>query len=817
MPAGSPSIPKGSGANRRAIAWLCAFGLAACLSTRHTRAAPPDASRLRLIIETDAGGDPDDEQSLVRFLLYTCEWDVEGIIANRPKTRRPENRNREESGLGIVRALVRAYGDCWPNLVQHDSRYPDPAELLARTVAGYDDTPDAVNLIVAAVDRPDPRPLWYSDWGSDHESATNNLKRALDRVLRERGPAGYAKFKSKLRLSSTDSFADHTRIIPPPWKLWVNTWQPPLDGKRWYHRFSAIVASAGGFDIERDVRTGHGPLGALYPTNTTHWLKEGDTMSFLFLVPTGLNDPEEPTWGSWGGRYGLRREDAPGLPYYWANQADEWNGSRQRDHAVRRWATHLQNDFRARLEWCVKPFAQANHPPRILLNGVAGTQALRLHARAGASLNLDANGSTDPDGPALHYEWFTYPEAGTYRGPVVIDTARAAAATVHIPTNASGETLHVVLAVTDAGWPALTRYRRAVITVSDPESNWRLLAPAFSPPAEFANQFGQYRSPLIFHDGSRARSRADWPRRRAEILRDWQDLMGPWPAVSERPRLDLLSVSRRDNFEQRRVRLEIAPGQTGEGWLLVPDGAAPHPAVLVVYYEPETSIGLNPDQPLRDFGAQLARRGFVTLSIGTPGGDAWKPDLGRAACQPLSFHACVAANCWQALANLPEVDRARIGVTGHSYGGKWALFAAALWDKFACVAVSDPGIVFDETRPNVNYWEPWYLGFDPNEKRPKAGVPGPDNPRTGAYRQMIERGRDLHELHALIAPRPFLVSGGSEDPPARWSALNHAVAVNQLLGSTNRVAMTNRKDHTPNEQSNAQLYAFFEHFLMSTH
>jgi len=121
--------------------------------------------------------------------------------------------------------------------------------------------------------------------------------------------------------------------------------------------------------------------------------------------------------------------------------------------------------------------------------------------------------------------------------------------------------------------------------------------------------------------------------------------------------------------------------------------------------------------------------------------------------------------------------------------------------------------VFDETRPNVNYWEPWYLGLDPDQKRPRAGVPSADNPRTGAYRKMVETGRDLHELHALIAPRPFLVSGGSEDPPARWVALNHARAVNPLLDHTNRVAMTNRKAHAPTEESNTQQHAFFDHFL----
>lgn len=139
-------------------------------------------------------------------------------------------------------------------------------------------------------------------------------------------------------------------------------------------------------------------------------------------------------------------------------------------------------------------------------------------------------------------------------------------------------------------------------------------------------------------------------------------------------------------------------------------------------------------------------------------------------------------------------------------------FAAALWDKFAAVAVSDPGIVFDETRPNVNYWEPWYLGLDAMEQR-KPGVPTPENPRTGAYKRMIATGHDLLELHALIAPRPFLVSGGSEDPPERWVALNHLIKVNQMLGFTNRVAMTNRDGHTPTPESNAQLYAFFEYFL----
>jgi hypothetical protein len=343
------------------------------------------------------------------------------------------------------------------------------------------------------------------------------------------------------------------------------------------------------------------------------------------------------------------------------------------------------------------------------------------------------------------------------------------------------------------------------------DETWEQIAPFFSPPAEFQNRFGPYKSLLQFDAGAPVTSPPDWPKRRQEILDRWHSLMGNWPPLLKDPKLEFLESSPQEHFIRHRVRLEIAPGQMIEGYLLAPIGQGPFPAVLIPYYEPDTSTGLG-QQKLRDFGLQLARRGFVTLSIGSPGGDARKPALGQAECQPLSFLAYVAANCHSALAGLPDVDPARIGITGHSYGGKWAMFAACLYDKFACGVWSDPGIVFDEARPNVNYWEPWYLGRDPRQQR-APGVPSKDNPRTGAYKVLFEAGHDLHELLALMPPRPFLVSGGSEDPPERWLALNRVVEINDLLGTTNRVAMTNRPGHTPSVESNEQIYSFFEHFL----
>jgi len=296
-------------------------------------------------------------------------------------------------------------------------------------------------------------------------------------------------------------------------------------------------------------------------------------------------------------------------------------------------------------------------------------------------------------------------------------------------------------------------------------------------------------------------------------------MIGLWPPLVEKPKIQYLEQKHRDNFTQHRVSVEITPDeQTVGGYLLVPDGEGPFPAVLVVYYDAETGVGLGKE--LRDFGYQLAKRGFVALSIGTPEFCSLKPPY-KPLCkqseeepplQPLCALAYVAANCCNALANLSNVEPERVGIIGHSYGGKWAMFASCFYDQFACAVWSDPGIVFDESRPNINYWDPWYLGCEPNHQRPR-GVPSDTNPRTGAYKELVEKGHDLHELHALMAPRPFLVSGGAEDPPKRWKALNHTIAVDRLLGYTNRVAMTNRDSHEPTAESNAQIYFFFEHFL----
>src|SRR5262245_46898295 len=168
-----------------------------------------------------------------------------------------------------------------------------------------------------------------------------------------------------------------------------------------------------------------------------------------------------------------------------------------------------------------------------------------------------------------------------------------------------------------------------------------LLKPFFESPQEYANDFGNFRSPLKFEDGSPVSNAADWQKRREEIRKTWHDLMGPWPPPIDKPKIELLKSDRRDNFTQQSIRIEVAPERTTEdAYLLIPDGKGPFPAVLVVYYEAKTGVGLGKSE-LRDFAYQLAKRGFVTLSLGSDP-NSYYPNREKVQLQPLSFHGYVA-------------------------------------------------------------------------------------------------------------------------------------------------------------------------------
>lgn len=346
---------------------------------------------------------------------------------------------------------------------------------------------------------------------------------------------------------------------------------------------------------------------------------------------------------------------------------------------------------------------------------------------------------------------------------------------------------------------------------------WSQIAPYFEVPGKYKCDSGRYVSPLFFENGKKVTTKAQWMERRKEILSYWNGMMGKWPPLLKDQQFRILGSEKRGDITQYTIRFKWTPNEFTNGYLLVPKGKGKRPAVITVYYEPETLIGKNEQAPNRDFALQLAGRGFITLALGTSESSKnntfsiFYPSINNATVQPLSMLAYAAANAWYALSNFPGVDKNRIGILGHSFGGKWAMFASCLFDKFSCAAWSDPGIVFGNT-PDINYWEPWYLGYYPPPWR-KRGLITADNPAKGIYNELLESRHDLLELHALMAPRPFLVSGGSADTAERWNVLKYSIAVNKLLGYKNRVAMTNRQGHAPTPRSNQQIGDFFEYFL----
>jgi len=448
-----------AGATSPMAFWRCALLLILSGAMVAWAGSDPAKSKLRVVIETDApGGDPDDEGSLVRFFLYLNEWDVEGLIG----TRAAVHSRLKISGKDRILQYIEAYETVYPNLCVHSAGYPTPSSLRRITKQCYKGS-EGRDHVIAAIDRDDPRPLWYLNWGTNEEDdKPTALREALDHVKEMRSAAEYERFAGKIRYVEVyrqNHLGPHRKALG----FYMDTFFPDMDGGRWYHRWRPLTQRAGGFDVERDIKNGHGPLCANYTIQ-----KEGDTPAFMHLISNGLNVPGRPQWGGWAGRY--RFNDDLGL--WWCDRQDTWQGSTNRDNTLKRWASHIQNDFKARADWCVaRAFSAANHPPRPSLQGDDSHAVLRLDVAVGATVSLSAADSNDPDGDDLTYEWIHYREPGTYEGSVMLGNARSQTCTIRVPTNAVGKTIHILLQVTDDGDPSLTRYRRAILKGVDASLN----------------------------------------------------------------------------------------------------------------------------------------------------------------------------------------------------------------------------------------------------------------------------------------------------------------------------------------------------------
>ena len=432
-------------------------------------------SRPRLLVLTDIGGDPDDQQSMVRLLVHANEFDIEGLIASASGT--PNELKEKVTKPHLIREQLDAYAKVLPNLRKHADGFPDTDALHAVVKSGNPnrgldfigeghDT-DGSRHIIACADRDDPRPLNITIWGGQ-----TDLAQALWRVRNDRGPAGFAEFQSRLRVFDIDDqdkihdwlFAEFPDAVYVLSKAAKGKDERLGASRGMYLTGDEALTSLAWLDAH--VRMNHGPLGALYPPKT--WtapnphgaLKEGDTPSWFFFLPLGLGDPAHPEWGGFGGRY---VKESRGL---FRDAQDALDGNSDARFGVSRWRPVFQNEFAARMDWCVADeFKQANHPPVAVMNGDATRDVLHLAAKPGTMVKLSAQGSTDPDGHTLKARWWLYREAGTHEGGIAIDGAGTFDATLAIPADAAGKTLHVILELTDTGTPTLTRFRRAVIQV----------------------------------------------------------------------------------------------------------------------------------------------------------------------------------------------------------------------------------------------------------------------------------------------------------------------------------------------------------------
>jgi len=416
----------------------------------------------RVIVLTDIStlaadhGEPDDTQSMVRLMLYACDLDIEGLVASS---------NMRKGRLvhdDYVEAVVRAYGMVRENLVKHRPDFPTADHLLSRIKRGNPhygvdavgegcDT-EASDWIISVVDRPDPRPVWVTVWGG-----TTDLAQALWRVGQDRGDAGLRDFVARMRVHA---IADQDDTGP-----WIKDNHPGLLYITSRQVFRGMYK--GGEQslvtrewVRRHVTEGHGALGAAYPNydGSDPWgpvkgVKEGDTPSFLYLIPNGLSEPEHPTWGSWGGRF--ERDGA-----HYGDAEDSFGGEIGPRVTVSRWRRDYQAAFQARMTWCHLSPQEANHEP---VAAIAGESSQRV--RPGETVVLDARESCDPDGDPLDYRWWVYGEAGTYRGGVEIEGADNPLAHLIVPTVERPETLHIVLTVTDRGEPPLSAYGRVVLSL----------------------------------------------------------------------------------------------------------------------------------------------------------------------------------------------------------------------------------------------------------------------------------------------------------------------------------------------------------------
>ncbi len=425
----------------------------------------PAQEKPEIIVLTDIGGDTDDQQSMVRLLLYSDVLNIKAICVT------SRMNHGQDIKPNLVYEQIDAYRQVYPKLKLHSHGYPEPGYLASVVRKGqgnqYDfgrgfDT-EASDAIIKIIDEA-KGVVHIAIWGGQRE-----LAQALWKVSETRGKDEQDCFLKKIQVHAIADQDKHRDWILNNYgklKYIANAFvSPGTWGIREISSCRGMYMT--GNTIMQDtswIKTcvyGNGALSECYPLNGhgTNGMKEGDTPSFLGLVPNGLNVPGNPDWGGWGGRFRhLKKQlyiDAP----------DFLDGTLNERHSVARWRNAFQNDFMARLKWCVLPYEKSNHAPEVIVNDSSGHNPLSISVQAGDKITFDASSSSDPDGNDLSYNCFFYNEICNAEGATINLSDDKAKCEVCIPRQLRGRTLHLILEVLDNGTPSLTSYKRIIINV----------------------------------------------------------------------------------------------------------------------------------------------------------------------------------------------------------------------------------------------------------------------------------------------------------------------------------------------------------------
>ena len=522
---------------RRKIMWLAEkykcliWSISICVFCNPVIAQESINPRPRIVITADP--ELDDNNSLIRFLLYSTDVQIEGLIyASSQFHWKGDGKGtkwfvpgREYARFGLdkcpceswrwaederfIHEVVAAYEKVYPNLKVHHPNYPAPDDLRSKIRYGnieFDgdiskDSPGS-ELIKSLILDDKPGKLYITAWGG-HSTVARALRSIQEQYeYTAQWDAIQAKvFRKVVLLPSGDQDDTYASYIKPNWKgieyrqfrdgpnygygaqlrakpedaplltpLWMKTNvsdRGPLgslyrlwgDGKQMVKGDIMDYFGLSGYTDDQLRKMGYVVWMPVQPKGS--WLGEGDNHTFMNMLGNGLRAFESAGYGGWGGR----GTDSQHFSFNMSDTSQQamvavMAGLNQDPPNYPNFFPAAQHDFAARMKWSVtSKYADANHEPLVKIEG-----PLDVFASAGETIRL--NGSvSDPDENKLKTKWWQF-RAGTYPSEVAITNATSRQCRVTVPEDAiAGQTIHIILEVTDNGTPALTRYQRVIITV----------------------------------------------------------------------------------------------------------------------------------------------------------------------------------------------------------------------------------------------------------------------------------------------------------------------------------------------------------------